>query len=192
MGSCSEALHGAAGQGTVEQREGGTPLIEGEHLSSSSQTPENLEGLTETVRTLGLQVRRRNHCGAAKGRRERLGLQRLLLGTLAVANLGPLQVVKRKPSKARHIWGSIRTRICFGSADVRGERRASVRPKQTAAVSQWHSREQAGQEAQAVWAAWLCQSWSAGPPDGCCGQGLPEESNLWGELFRYRRPNVLW
>jgi hypothetical protein len=66
MGSCSEAPCGAAGQGPVEQRAGGTPLIEGEHLSSSEKTPENLEGLTEKVGTLGLQVRRRNCYGAAK------------------------------------------------------------------------------------------------------------------------------
>jgi hypothetical protein len=46
MGSCSEAPCGAAGKGPVEQRVGGTPLIEGEHLSSRSQTLENLEGLT--------------------------------------------------------------------------------------------------------------------------------------------------
>jgi hypothetical protein len=66
-------------------------------------------------------------------------LQRLLLGTLAAANLGSLQAVKRKPSKARNIWGSMRTRICFGSADTPGERRASARPKQTAAVGRGHS-----------------------------------------------------
>jgi hypothetical protein len=38
----------------------------GEHLSSSGKTPENLEGLTEEVGTLGLQVSKRNRCGAAK------------------------------------------------------------------------------------------------------------------------------
>ena len=99
MGSCSEAQCGAAGQGLVEQREGGTPLIEEEHLYSSSQTPENLEDLTETVNTLGLQVSRRNRCGAAKGRRGRPGLQRLLLSTLAAANIGPLQTDKCKPAR---------------------------------------------------------------------------------------------
>jgi hypothetical protein len=46
----------------------------GEHLSSSEKTPENLEGLTEKVGTLGPQVSRRNRCGAAKkwARRARL------------------------------------------------------------------------------------------------------------------------
>jgi hypothetical protein len=34
MGSCPDAPYGAAGQGQVEQRGGGTPVIEGEHLSS--------------------------------------------------------------------------------------------------------------------------------------------------------------
>ena len=168
MGSYSEAPRGAAGQSPVEQREGGTPMIEGEHLSSSSQTPENLEGLTETVSTLGLQVSRRNRCGDAKGERGRPCLQRLLLGTQAAANLGPLQAVKRKSSKARHIWGSIRMRICFGSADAPRERRASARPRQTAAVGRGHSGRRAGREAQAVWAAWVRQSHSGGPPDGCC------------------------
>jgi hypothetical protein len=43
----------------------------GEHLISSEKTPENLEGLTEKVGTLGLQVRKRNHCGAAKKRERR-------------------------------------------------------------------------------------------------------------------------
>ena len=74
MGSCSQAPHGAVGQGPVQQREGGTLLIEEEHLSSISQTTENLEGLTETVGTLGLQVSRRNCCGAAKRQARKAGL----------------------------------------------------------------------------------------------------------------------
>jgi hypothetical protein len=37
-------------------------------LSSSSQIPENLEGLTEKVGTIGLQVIRKNRCGGAKKR----------------------------------------------------------------------------------------------------------------------------
>ena len=65
-GSCSEAPCGAAGQGPVEQIVGGTPPIEGEHLSSSSRTLENLDGLTDKVGTLGLQVSRRNRCGVAR------------------------------------------------------------------------------------------------------------------------------
>ena len=60
-GSCTEALSGAAGQVPVERKAGKTPLIVGEHLLSSEQTQENLEGLTEKVGNLGLQVTRKNH-----------------------------------------------------------------------------------------------------------------------------------
>jgi uncharacterized low-complexity protein len=67
-GSCSEAVCGAAGQNPVEQRAGETPLNGEENLSSRSQILENLEGLTEKVGTLGLQVIRKNRCGAAKKR----------------------------------------------------------------------------------------------------------------------------
>jgi hypothetical protein len=73
-GSCSEAPCGVAGQGPDEQGAGGAPLIGGEHLSSSEKTPENLESLTEKVGTLGLQVSKRNHCGAAKRRARRARL----------------------------------------------------------------------------------------------------------------------
>jgi hypothetical protein len=65
---CKNKVSGAAGQNPVEQRAGETPLIGEEHLSSCSQTPENLEGLTEKVGTLSLQVIRKNRCGAAKKR----------------------------------------------------------------------------------------------------------------------------
>jgi hypothetical protein len=61
-------------------KERGTPLIEGELLSTSSQIPENLEGLTETVGTLGLQVSRRNSCGAAKRRSRKAGLVEAPIG----------------------------------------------------------------------------------------------------------------
>jgi len=67
-GICSEAPCGAAEQNPVEQKTGGTPLIGEEHLSIGSQTPENLEGLTEKVGTLGLQARKKNRCGAARKR----------------------------------------------------------------------------------------------------------------------------
>jgi hypothetical protein len=114
-------------------KERGTPLIEGEHLSSSSQILENLEGLTETLLVSRLVE------GIAvvlpKDGRGKPGLQRLL----AAANLSLLQAVKHKPSKGRHIWDSIRTRICFGSADAPGERRASARPRQTGAVGRGQS-----------------------------------------------------
>ena len=67
-GSCPEAPCGAAGQNPVEHRTGETPLTGEEHLFSSSQTPESLQGLTEKVSTLGLQVIRKNRCGAVKKR----------------------------------------------------------------------------------------------------------------------------
>jgi len=72
-GSCSEAPEGATGQDPVESGTGGTPLIEEEHLSSS-QTSENLEGLTEKVGSLGLQFPKKNHCGAARKRARRAKL----------------------------------------------------------------------------------------------------------------------
>jgi hypothetical protein len=65
-GSCSEALYRTAGQNPVEQGAGRTPVIGEEHLSPSSLISENLECLTEKVGTLGLQVNRKNCCGAAK------------------------------------------------------------------------------------------------------------------------------
>jgi len=64
---CSEALQtGAAGQNPVEQGAGQTPTIGEEHLSPCSLSLENLEGLTEKLGTLGLQVTRKSCCGAAK------------------------------------------------------------------------------------------------------------------------------
>jgi len=51
-------------------------------------SPEDLEGLTEKVGTLGLLATRNNRCSAAKkSGRGGLGFRRLLLGTLVVANL---------------------------------------------------------------------------------------------------------
>ena len=67
-GFCSEAPCRAAEQNPVKQRTGGTLLTGEEHLSIRCQTSENLEGLTEKVSTLGLQVIKKNHCGAAKKR----------------------------------------------------------------------------------------------------------------------------
>ena len=57
---------GAAGQNPVEQGAGDIPLIGEEHSSLCSLSSENLEGLPEKVGTLGLQVTRKNRCGAAK------------------------------------------------------------------------------------------------------------------------------
>jgi len=66
-GFCSEApQNGVAGQNPVKQGAGQTPLIGEEHLSPCSLSSENNEGLTEKVGTLGLQVTRKNRCGAAK------------------------------------------------------------------------------------------------------------------------------
>jgi hypothetical protein len=79
-GSCSECPCGAAGQNPVQQRADGTPLVGEEHLSSSSQIPENLEGLTEKVGTLGLQVIRKNGCGAAKKRARKAKLAEAFIG----------------------------------------------------------------------------------------------------------------
>jgi len=68
-GFCSEAPQiGKAGQIPVEHEAGETPLIGEEHLSPCSLSLENLEGLKEKVGTLGLQVTRKNHYGAAKER----------------------------------------------------------------------------------------------------------------------------
>jgi hypothetical protein len=192
MGSCSKAPCGAVGQGPVERREGGTPLIEGEHLSSSSQAPKNLEGLTETVGTLGLQVSRRSRCGAAKRRARRAGLAeaptgdssggqpRSAPGGQSQTQQGPAYLGLNKDEDL--LWLSGRPRrvevVCETQANGSGRPGAL--------------RGRAGREAQDVWAAWLCQSRSGRPPDGCCWRELPKESNLWGELFRYkRRPNTL-
>jgi hypothetical protein len=49
-------------------------------LSSSSQNPENLEGLTEKVGTLGLQVIRKNRCCAAKKRARKAKLAEASIG----------------------------------------------------------------------------------------------------------------
>jgi hypothetical protein len=68
-GFCSEAPQiAAAGQNPVEQEAGETPLTGEEHSSPCSLSSENLEGLSEKVVTLGLQVTRKNCCGAAKKR----------------------------------------------------------------------------------------------------------------------------
>ena len=45
-----------------------TPVTWEEHLSPSSLSLENLEGLTEKVSTLGLQSLRKNRSGAAQKR----------------------------------------------------------------------------------------------------------------------------
>ena len=65
-GSCTEAPQiGAAGWDPVEQRAGETSLTGEERPPPSSLRLENLEGLTQKVSTLGLQVTSRNRCGGA-------------------------------------------------------------------------------------------------------------------------------
>jgi hypothetical protein len=67
-GPCSEAPVGATEQNLTDQGTSATPLIGEEHSASCSHTMESLEGLTEKVGTLGLQVRKRNRCGSARKR----------------------------------------------------------------------------------------------------------------------------
>jgi len=82
------------------QGAGEIPMTWEEHLSPSSLSLENLEGLTEKVGTLSLQSLRKNRCGAAKKRTKKARLQRLLLGTLAVANLSRLKAVSHKTCRS--------------------------------------------------------------------------------------------
>ena len=50
------------------------PILGGERPPSSSLSLENVEGLTEKVGTLGLQITNKNRCGAAKKRAKRARL----------------------------------------------------------------------------------------------------------------------
>ena len=65
-GSSTEAPDGVTELNPDDQRKGATPLIEEEPPFSCGQTLENLEGLTEKVGTLGLQLTKKNRCGAAR------------------------------------------------------------------------------------------------------------------------------
>ena len=65
---------GATLQDPVEQGVGETPLVGGERAPTSNVSLENVEGLTEKVGTLGLQVTRKNRCGASKKRARRVRL----------------------------------------------------------------------------------------------------------------------
>jgi hypothetical protein len=62
----SEAPAGATERNQVEQGMSATPLIGEENPPPCGHTMENLEGLTEKVDTLGLQVRKKNRCGSAR------------------------------------------------------------------------------------------------------------------------------
>jgi hypothetical protein len=71
---------GAVERSPVEQEAGETLILE-EHLFSSNRILENLEGLTEKVGTLSLQLTRKTAVVLSKSGRERPRLRRLLLVT---------------------------------------------------------------------------------------------------------------
>jgi hypothetical protein len=73
-GTSLEAPCGATKQDTVEQGAGGTPLIGEECPPIVERTSENLEGLTEKVGILGLQITKKNRCGTARKRARRARL----------------------------------------------------------------------------------------------------------------------
>jgi hypothetical protein len=73
-GTSSEAPCGAAKQDPAEQGAGGTSLIGEERPPVVEKTSENLEGLTEKVGTLGLQITKKHCCGAARKRARRARL----------------------------------------------------------------------------------------------------------------------
>jgi hypothetical protein len=93
--SCTEAPEGATGQVSVMSLTGGTPLIEGEHLSES-QSVGHLEGLTEKVGSLGLQKPKKNHCGSA---RKRAGKTRRLEAPTGATAGGQPQTTSGEPQK---------------------------------------------------------------------------------------------
>jgi len=106
-GFCTEAPQiGAAGQDPVEQGAGETPLIGEERPPPSSLSPENLEGLTEKVGTLGLQVTSKNRCGAAKKRTRRARLAEASSGDSGGASLSLLQAVSHKLCRSSVYPGS--------------------------------------------------------------------------------------
>jgi hypothetical protein len=73
-GTSSEAPCGATKQDPAEQGAGGTPLIGEERPPVVEGTSENLEGLTEKVGTLGLQITKKNRCSTARKRARRARL----------------------------------------------------------------------------------------------------------------------
>jgi hypothetical protein len=98
-GSCTEAPYGAAGWDPVKQRAGETPLTGEEHQTPSSPISGNPEGLTEKVGALGLRVARNTVVVLPKSGRGRQSLWRLLLGTLAVADLDPPEAASHRHCK---------------------------------------------------------------------------------------------
>jgi hypothetical protein len=122
----------------------------GEHLSSSEKTPENLGGLSEKVGTLGLQVSRRNRCGAAKKRARRTklaeaptgdsgsdqhrstsgGQPRTLQGpgtSGAQQGRGPAPARRVPPEIGRHLPGPSKRQRSAGGTPVGGQ---AKKPKQ--------------------------------------------------------------
>jgi hypothetical protein len=74
-----------------------------EHLSPSSLSLENLEGLTEKVGTLRLQSLKKNRCGAAKKRAKKARLAEVPTGDYGSSQPQPSQSSQpqnlQKPSK---------------------------------------------------------------------------------------------
>jgi hypothetical protein len=86
---------GATEQDPVEQRAGGTPLIGEERPPVAERTSENLEGLTEKLGTLGLQITRRIAAVLLGSGRGGPGSRRL-----SVVNPSPLQRIDRRLSRS--------------------------------------------------------------------------------------------
>jgi hypothetical protein len=73
-----------------------TLVIWEENLFPSSLSSEYLKGLTGNVGTRGLQSVGKNCCVAAKKRAGKVGLLRLLRGTVTVAKLDYLEAVSQE------------------------------------------------------------------------------------------------
>ena len=121
---------GAADSSPTEQGAGETPLIGGEHLSSSSQILENLEGLTEKVSTLGLQVTRKNRCGAAKKQARKARLTEAPTGDSGSGQpwsaQGGKPQISQKPSTSGTHHGQGLSLVGLNPWKVRGAHRAHV------------------------------------------------------------------
>jgi hypothetical protein len=108
----SEAPAGATEQNQVEQGMNATQLIGEEHQHLCGHTMENLEGLTEKVGTLGLQVSKKIAVALPENGRGRPSLRRLLR-----RNRGRLTSVCRSWTTTGipgtwHIGSSVRPGAC--------------------------------------------------------------------------------
>jgi hypothetical protein len=139
-GSCTEALAGATEQDPAEQGSK-TPLTGEEHSSFCSHTTESLEGLTEKVGTLGLQVIKKNRCGAARKRVRKAKSADAPTG--ATDGGRPQSAAGRQPLDSQDP-GTSRTVTCGISAEVPGEWRAPTWSRQTTAAGWGHSGGRAG------------------------------------------------